>query len=58
MTQYIVPMDFVITGDAFVTADSPEEAVLKTNRGLWDSYDVTAGETKDWDVRGYAEPNE
>lgn len=58
MAEFIVPMEFTVTGDAFITAETAEEAVLKARRGLWDYSDITRGETKDWEVRGDAELNE
>lgn len=58
MSEFIVPMDFTITGDAFVKADSPEEARQKAARGQWERYDLSAGETKDWRVMGEPEANE
>lgn len=58
MAEYIVPMKFTVTGDAYVTAESPEEAVAKAERGRWDHYDITLGGTTDWSVEGDAEPNE
>lgn len=57
MKEYIVPMTFTISGEAFVHAESPEEAEDLCEAGQWDDHDLSTGSASDWRVIGTPKEN-
>lgn len=49
---YYVPGNYSRNASFRVTADSPEEATAKVNRGEYDEIDDAGGETTDWEATG------